>query len=619
MTSFTDIVIKEVGSFIMDRSMAVKQVEGVARLEGRLQKVFNQTAREITKQVKASGGLTTRSRGVIDAEFDAFKKKMNEELMQNLDKYGVEQALADQVFTASDRTTERLIGNVMDNIRASERAGLGIDDVAKNLQKEFIGMEDHELQRIARMQVHGAQQRSRFEENNADPDVEFHQWVSAEDERTRDSHLEMNGQITRVGEPFSNGLLYPGDSSGPIEEWINCRCRLVPWVLPPGMAVPAGKSDDPGPVMAVKYFYEEDLEPVAMAADAEEIKSTDDIFENPPDWSKYKGMSAKDAKAYGTTNLRGLMAERGLTDDVINAMSGQDLRAVARNPGRLPEILEKIRPRVGPSKVKPPPVKKPVKPVKKPKAPDTGTGTFANSLADLQSRLPVFEEGEDYGKKLMAERMIGRTSYESGVPKAHKDIYARVMNEFITEDLPLEHSQVLVKHLKSGMRLEKAHPEYGGVYNFEERVVTLYAKTLGSDPKMKRVMVHELAHALDDAYHISSYFQSMQGVKFSETYRNLKGINKVKDTVAKAWRKQQKGVYQAMKRKGKTYFEWQETRFLGSDVHQVSAYSNSGIVEFWAESVMDFVTNGGHRVKDVDENLYNVIRDFVFKGKEFAK
>jgi len=56
----------------------------------------------------------------------------------------------------------------------------------------------------------------------------------------------------RVGEPFSNGLYYPGDRSGgdgTIREWINCRCRLVPFLMPEGKMAPIGKN----------WFYEGDL------------------------------------------------------------------------------------------------------------------------------------------------------------------------------------------------------------------------------------------------------------------------------------------------------------------------------------------------------------------------
>lgn len=55
-------------------------------------------------------------------------------------------------------------------------------------------------------------------------------WVTQHDDRVRDSHDPMNGQIRQFDEPFltaaGNYLMYPGDTSAPIGEWINCRCNL---------------------------------------------------------------------------------------------------------------------------------------------------------------------------------------------------------------------------------------------------------------------------------------------------------------------------------------------------------------------------------------------------------
>ena len=51
-------------------------------------------------------------------------------------------------------------------------------------------------------------------------------WRTAGDGRVRDSHSNMSGDSVGLNERFSNGLLYPGDPSGPASEIINCRCHL---------------------------------------------------------------------------------------------------------------------------------------------------------------------------------------------------------------------------------------------------------------------------------------------------------------------------------------------------------------------------------------------------------
>lgn len=58
--------------------------------------------------------------------------------------------------------------------------------------------------------------------------VKKKEWLTVLDGRERKSHHDIHGEIKDIDEPFSNGLMYPGDESGPAEEVINCRCALLP-------------------------------------------------------------------------------------------------------------------------------------------------------------------------------------------------------------------------------------------------------------------------------------------------------------------------------------------------------------------------------------------------------
>ena len=54
-------------------------------------------------------------------------------------------------------------------------------------------------------------------------------WVATTGEipnRTRESHLELDGEEVLVDEPFSNGLMCPADPTGEPEEVYNCRCTM---------------------------------------------------------------------------------------------------------------------------------------------------------------------------------------------------------------------------------------------------------------------------------------------------------------------------------------------------------------------------------------------------------
>ena len=53
------------------------------------------------------------------------------------------------------------------------------------------------------------------------------QWSAIHDDRTRESHSELDGVSVPIDEEFPNGCKYPGDPDGDPEEVYNCRCTLV--------------------------------------------------------------------------------------------------------------------------------------------------------------------------------------------------------------------------------------------------------------------------------------------------------------------------------------------------------------------------------------------------------
>lgn len=53
------------------------------------------------------------------------------------------------------------------------------------------------------------------------------QWDATLDDRTRESHQAVDGEIRELDEKFSNGLRYPGDPAGGAAEVVNCRCALL--------------------------------------------------------------------------------------------------------------------------------------------------------------------------------------------------------------------------------------------------------------------------------------------------------------------------------------------------------------------------------------------------------
>lgn len=159
--------------------------------------------------------------------------------------------LANQTFQASQHTMQRIRETISKNLAKSYQEGLGINDAARNLQKEFKKLKDFEATRIARTEINSSQNAGAYQ-TYQDYDISHHEWWTGQDGRVRDTHRALQGEIVKVGNTFSNGLLRPGDRTGPIKEWIYCRCTTVPYLMPLGYMAPMGQST----------FRESDIVPI---------------------------------------------------------------------------------------------------------------------------------------------------------------------------------------------------------------------------------------------------------------------------------------------------------------------------------------------------------------------
>jgi len=57
------------------------------------------------------------------------------------------------------------------------------------------------------------------------------EWESTPDDRTRPSHVDIDGEEQDVDKTFSNGCMFPGDGHGPAEEVWMCRCAMGGHIL----------------------------------------------------------------------------------------------------------------------------------------------------------------------------------------------------------------------------------------------------------------------------------------------------------------------------------------------------------------------------------------------------
>lgn len=167
----------------------------------------------------------------------AVKPRLNKRFDLFATLRGAEEDLLERVFLASQATLARVDTSIKTLLTEGYQSGKGINYVSNLLVKRFDQLQTWEAQRIARTEIHNSHNTAVMDTYN-EYGVEYTMWIAADDERTRESHLEINGEIIRLGDTYSNGLRFPGDTDGPIEEWINCRCSNAPYVLPYGYAAP---------------------------------------------------------------------------------------------------------------------------------------------------------------------------------------------------------------------------------------------------------------------------------------------------------------------------------------------------------------------------------------------
>lgn len=120
---------------------------------------------------------------------------------------------------------QRLNGEVLQGILRGE----SMDKIANRLSSMVNGNQSAAI-RNARTAVTSAENRGRIDGMKAVDEecglVYEKRWIATNDSRTRESHVDIDGETVPLDEPFSNGLMYPADPDGEPEEVFNCRCTM---------------------------------------------------------------------------------------------------------------------------------------------------------------------------------------------------------------------------------------------------------------------------------------------------------------------------------------------------------------------------------------------------------
>ena len=139
---------------------------------------------------------------------------------------------AGRVFSYMSETT---VEGVYATIENGIDEGKTVKEISDDLRAKFSDIKEigSRAMTIARTEVLTAvslgQAAAMKDAAKVVPDLQK-MWISANDDRVRDSHEMLHGDIVPHGKEFDNGLQFPRDPSGPPEEVINCRCT---WIMLP--------------------------------------------------------------------------------------------------------------------------------------------------------------------------------------------------------------------------------------------------------------------------------------------------------------------------------------------------------------------------------------------------
>ena len=139
-------------------------------------------------------------------------------------------------FAVTQQAADDLRQTLNDGTLASET----LDELVERVSGVFENKQGYEAERIARTESATASSMGRLMEYKESGVCTGKEWLTAIDERTRESHAEIDGQVVGLDEMFTlgSGVQTEGPGlSGEAEEDINCRCEALPVVGEPGEEV----------------------------------------------------------------------------------------------------------------------------------------------------------------------------------------------------------------------------------------------------------------------------------------------------------------------------------------------------------------------------------------------
>lgn len=202
-------------------------------LEGQKERVLNAMPQSAKSFLSEIFNKEREAQLAATVMFPALKRVMEEEgkevagrfdtpftFTSEMDSWLKERA---EIFSKqiNDTTYEQLSRELTAGVEEGEDYNQMADRISDKYGEISVGR----AKTIARTEAHGAQQKANFE-GYKQANVPTKIWVAVMDGETRDTHAMIDGDEIPFDRPFDNGLMFPGDPSGPASETVNCRCQI---------------------------------------------------------------------------------------------------------------------------------------------------------------------------------------------------------------------------------------------------------------------------------------------------------------------------------------------------------------------------------------------------------
>lgn len=196
----------------------------------------------IKKQRDLTKAIGKDSKSKINAFFKGQEEVFAEFLFPFIEEYtrgaGLEAMMTiepNTAFEMTDKIREALVKRaaefglgvnettrvkIVADIEKGLEAGEGMTEISNRINETYKEFPTWRSDLIARTEATAASNEGTLQAYKQSEVATHKEWISTKDDRTRPEHVELDGEIVKVGGVFSNGLQYPQEP--------NCRCVIGP-------------------------------------------------------------------------------------------------------------------------------------------------------------------------------------------------------------------------------------------------------------------------------------------------------------------------------------------------------------------------------------------------------